>query len=184
VRPLDQRITLWMAIALLALATTVAVAWIVAHIWTPSPKPALVPQIQATLSMEAPHVRHAVNGTVLWELEGHNATYEQAHDMLLVQRPRILYFGHSTPLEVQATRGTLWQKQGEAMLSGNVTATTPGYHISAQTLYYTEKNASLQLSGSVVLESSRMQAQAPQVEVSLREERIIASGGVSAILHP
>lgn len=182
-RPLDQRLIWWGVLLVSGVLTALGGAWIALRIWTPEPAPSL-PPLQATLQLTEPHLTHGQNGTILWELDGQQADYDQATDTLRITAPRIHYFSPHGPITATALHGQVWQKRGEAELVGNLTAQMRDHTMSAQSMRYNEADARLVFAGSVQVRGPRLDLDAPEVQVFLSEERIIATGGVQAVIHP
>lgn len=181
-RPLDQRLAWWTLALGAGLASALGLGWIAVRLWAPEPSSSL-PALQATMHLATPHLTHGANGTVLWEVEGDEASYDQASDTLVVTAPRIRYSG-PTPVTVHASRGTVQQGQGVAELSGNLTAWFEDHTITAPAMRYHEADAALAFQGPVAVHGPRLTLDAPEARILLREERITASGGVRAILQP
>ncbi|BDV01460.1 hypothetical protein TDMWS_15450 [Thermodesulfomicrobium sp. WS] len=158
-------------------------AWIARNLWSPEPAPSL-PPLQATLQLTDPHLTHGQNGSILWELQGQQASYDQSTDILRVTAPHIQYFSPHGPVTASALQGLVWQKRGEAELTGNLTAQVQDHTIRAQSMRYSEADSRLVLTGAVQMRGPRLDLDAPEVQVFLSEERITAIGGVQAVFHP
>lgn len=182
-RPLDQRLIWWGVLIAGIAITAMGGAWIALHMWSPEPTPSL-PALQATLQLTAPHLTHGQNGTLIWELDGQQADYDQASDTLRITAPHIRYFSPHGPITATAIHGQVWQKRGTAELAGDLTAQMRDHTITAQNMRYSEPRAILIFTGHVQIRGPRLDLDAPEIQVFLNEDRVTATGGVQAVLHP
>ncbi len=181
-RSLDQRVVWWSLFLAVGLITATGLGWLAVRLWAPEPSSPL-PPLPATMRLTHPHLTHGTNGTVLWEVEGDEALYDQETDTLRMAAPRIRYFG-PTPITAQAQHGTVHQRQGTAELMGNLTAWFGDSTIEAMAVRYHESEAQFTFLGPVTVRGPRLDLTAPAAEIYLRDERILATGGVQATLHP
>ncbi|MBI9078155.1 MAG: LPS export ABC transporter periplasmic protein LptC [Pseudodesulfovibrio sp.] len=126
------------------------------------------------------------HGSMTWKLLAKSAKYDQERHLVGVERPQLTaYFGvDRQEVYVKSDRGEIDQGNDNLTLYDGVTGRFGDIALDAQHLDYVGAIGKVYLKGGVLLRHPDMTIKAVAVEIDLVTHKLVAAGGVEALLAP
>jgi len=141
---------------------------------------------EANVTAEDIELVQGKQGSMTWKLLAKSAKYDQERHLVSVERPQLTaYFGDDRQeVYVKADRGEIDQGNDNLTLYDGVTGRFGDIALDAQHLDYVGAISKVYLKGGVLLRHPDMTIKAVAVEIDLITHKLVAAGGVEALLAP
>lgn len=145
----------------------------------------LAEDVNVDVSMQGLTLSQGEEGNLRWKLDAAGAEYLQEQGRIKVDDPVITYYPKEggEPLEVRASDGEVDQNTEEAWLWPEVVMRTNESTVTAERLYYAGENATITLTGGVVLKRADMHVISDSAVMDLNSNEVTAGGGVTAVIR-
>lgn len=138
----------------------------------------------AEISAEDILLEQGSGGALDWRLQARKAAYDQDKGLVVVERPQLTaYFGDDRQeVYVRADSGEVDQQNDNLTLYDNVDGRFGMFTVQAKNFDYVGAIDKVVIKGGVSVTRPDLKVKAPAVEIDLLSRRMVAAGGVEAVV--